>query len=224
MAGKVVSKNSAMLKKYNLICIHATYCDIVRFRSVDDNRLKKLLGELVRWLSDIEISVLDRELVNVHCLLYAIDDEDSRCFQGLRSTNPEHGKAGIQLVVSVSDRQTINIWDVTRGHCLQTLEGHPNSINSVAFLSSSKLLAAALANRTIRIWDTTNGHCLHELQKRQRSQADNDRSRDYPEAEPHKGLVLFRPETLGELSTCGQSLSRYKCNLRIIMHCKILSG
>lgn len=53
MVGKVVSKDSATLEGYNLISIHANHCDMVRFSSVNDNGFKRLLGELVRWGSEL---------------------------------------------------------------------------------------------------------------------------------------------------------------------------
>ncbi|KAH8819814.1 hypothetical protein F5884DRAFT_865459 [Xylogone sp. PMI_703] len=49
-------------------------------------------------------------------------------------------------------------WDA----CLQTLEGHTDTIWSVVFYDSTKL-ASASCDATIRIWDVTSGTCLQTL-------------------------------------------------------------
>lgn len=51
--GKVVSKESATLESYNHISIHANHRDMVKFASAEENGFKRLLGELVRWVSQV---------------------------------------------------------------------------------------------------------------------------------------------------------------------------
>ncbi|XTI86758.1 hypothetical protein V2W45_1509518, partial [Cenococcum geophilum] len=48
--------------------------------------------------------------------------------------------------------------------CLQTLEGHSGSINSVAFSRDSTRLASASDDRTVKIWDASSGECLQTLE------------------------------------------------------------
>jgi hypothetical protein len=57
VVGKVVSKESATLEGYNSIGIHANHRDMVRFGSAKDNGFKRLLGELIRWESQVRYSV-----------------------------------------------------------------------------------------------------------------------------------------------------------------------
>lgn len=52
----VVSRNSATLEGYNAISIHANHSNMVKFSTVDDNGFKRLLGELLRWESQIRLS------------------------------------------------------------------------------------------------------------------------------------------------------------------------
>lgn len=49
----VVSKESATLEGYTSITIHADHRDMVRFDSAEENGFKRLLGELIRWESQV---------------------------------------------------------------------------------------------------------------------------------------------------------------------------
>jgi hypothetical protein len=53
VAGQVVSKESATLDGYTFITIHGNHRDMVRFVSPEDNGFQMLLGELVRWESQV---------------------------------------------------------------------------------------------------------------------------------------------------------------------------
>jgi WD40 repeat protein len=48
--------------------------------------------------------------------------------------------------------------------CLQTLEGHNNLVNSVAFSHDSTRLASALGDGTVKVWDASSGKCLQTLE------------------------------------------------------------
>ncbi|KAI9778784.1 MAG: hypothetical protein M1839_007874 [Geoglossum umbratile] len=47
--------------------------------------------------------------------------------------------------------------------CLQTLEGHSNSVNSVAFSHNLAWLASASWDKTVKIWNASSGECLQTL-------------------------------------------------------------
>jgi hypothetical protein len=57
VVGKVVSKESATLEGYNSISIYANHRDMAKFGSAEDNGFKRLLGELIRWESQIRYLV-----------------------------------------------------------------------------------------------------------------------------------------------------------------------
>ena len=48
--------------------------------------------------------------------------------------------------------------------CLQTLEGHSDSVNSVAFSHDSTRLASASDDNTAKIWDARSSECLQTLE------------------------------------------------------------
>jgi WD40 repeat protein len=48
--------------------------------------------------------------------------------------------------------------------CLQTLEGHSSSVNSVAFSHDSTKLASASRDWTVKVWDASSGTCLQTLE------------------------------------------------------------
>jgi WD40 repeat protein len=48
--------------------------------------------------------------------------------------------------------------------CLQTIEGHSSTVNSVVFSHDSTRLASASWDRTVKIWDANSGMCLQTLE------------------------------------------------------------
>ncbi|KAH7012313.1 uncharacterized protein B0I36DRAFT_400494 [Microdochium trichocladiopsis] len=58
--GLVVPSDSATLESYNAITIHANHSNMVKFSSADDNGFKRVLGELIRWESQIWSSAVSQ--------------------------------------------------------------------------------------------------------------------------------------------------------------------
>jgi WD40 repeat protein len=48
--------------------------------------------------------------------------------------------------------------------CLQTLEGHGDSVNSVMFSADGQHLASSSHDGTVKIWDATTGACVQTLE------------------------------------------------------------
>ncbi|KAM6476127.1 hypothetical protein HDV62DRAFT_384573 [Trichoderma sp. SZMC 28011] len=74
-----------------------------------------------------------------------------------------------QLLASGSSDETIKVWDINSGACLQTLEGHDKPINSVIFCPSGHRLISASSDSTIRVWDIDSGVCLQTLEDHENS-------------------------------------------------------
>ena len=60
--------------------------------------------------------------------------------------------------IAVSDYKTIYIWDLYMGYCANTLKGHDNRIESIAFDNVGRRLVSS-DDSSIRIWNLANGLC-----------------------------------------------------------------
>ena len=67
-------------------------------------------------------------------------------------------------VASGSRDNTVKLWDVTSGECLQTLEGHSLYVNSVSFSPDGTKVASGSSDETVKLWDVTSGECLQTLE------------------------------------------------------------
>ncbi|KAL6790855.1 hypothetical protein J3E68DRAFT_443102 [Trichoderma sp. SZMC 28012] len=67
------------------------------------------------------------------------------------------------LLASGSRDQTLKVWDLVTGECLQAMTGHTDFILSVEFSHDSSRLVSASSDHTIRIWHTETGECIRML-------------------------------------------------------------
>ncbi|KAA1471984.1 WD40 repeat-like protein, partial [Dentipellis sp. KUC8613] len=64
-----------------------------------------------------------------------------------------------------STDNTIRVWSMTTGDCLRILQGHPDTITSVAFSMDGRQIASSdLRSPVIRLWDAASGQCTATLQ------------------------------------------------------------
>ncbi|MCC5604521.1 NB-ARC domain-containing protein [Nostoc favosum] len=69
-----------------------------------------------------------------------------------------------QTLLSVSENQTMKLWDIRTGQCLRTVDGYINWILSVAFSPDGQILASSSQDQRVRLWDVETGQCLRTLQ------------------------------------------------------------
>jgi WD40 repeat protein len=70
------------------------------------------------------------------------------------------------MLASGSEDQTVKLWNIHTGECLETLHGHSKRVCSVAFSSDGKTLASGSGDETIKLWDVKTGECLKTLRDR----------------------------------------------------------
>jgi len=66
------------------------------------------------------------------------------------------------LVVGDCEDQTAKIWDLTAGVESRSLDGHPASVVSVKYSSTSQLVYTASAY-LVTVWDPRRSRCVHTL-------------------------------------------------------------
>ena len=64
--------------------------------------------------------------------------------------------------MSGSSDDTIKIWNITTGECLETLEGHSDIISSIIKINRDIIVSGSY-DKSIKIWELT-GKCLRTLE------------------------------------------------------------
>ena len=64
-------------------------------------------------------------------------------------------------ILDGSDDNTVRVWDVFSGQQVgETLEGHSDSVNSVAFSPDGKYIASGSDDETVCVWDAFSGQLV----------------------------------------------------------------
>ena len=58
----------------------------------------------------------------------------------------------------------MKLWDVATGKLLATLQGHTDSVSSVAWSPDGKTLASGSGDKTVKLWEAATGKLLATLQ------------------------------------------------------------
>ncbi|MBO5963467.1 MAG: WD40 repeat domain-containing protein, partial [Bacteroidales bacterium] len=130
-------------------------------RSTEYNDIEQSIEKLIddinsKYLLKIELANQVQERKNEYKLLQTLEGH----LLQVRSVaySPDGTK-----IVSVSETNTIKIWDANIGQCLKTLEGYSWGVNSVAFSPDGTKIISGSETKTIKIWDANTGQCLKTL-------------------------------------------------------------
>ena len=69
---------------------------------------------------------------------------------------------GKRLITNYGDN-TFEIWDLQRGLCVDSINGHSEGINSIKYCPSEKLIASCGYDNIIKIWDANTYSCIRDL-------------------------------------------------------------
>ena len=70
---------------------------------------------------------------------------------GHRNTVRAVAVVDAQRVVSGSDDNTLKLWDLESGRCVQTLTGHSGTVDAVAVVDAQRVLSGSDDN-TLKVW------------------------------------------------------------------------
>ncbi|NET60528.1 MAG: hypothetical protein F6K47_31635 [Symploca sp. SIO2E6] len=68
-----------------------------------------------------------------------------------------------QSLLSISENQTMKLWDIPTGQSLNTVDGYSNWILAIAFSPDGHMLASSSEDQRVRLWDIDTGQCLQTL-------------------------------------------------------------
>jgi WD40 repeat protein len=66
-------------------------------------------------------------------------------------------------IYSGSNDNTIRVWNLENGECVQTLAGHSDGVTCMSLSSDGKSIYSGSNDTTIRVWNLENGECVQTL-------------------------------------------------------------
>ncbi|KAK3936626.1 hypothetical protein QBC46DRAFT_357311 [Diplogelasinospora grovesii] len=68
------------------------------------------------------------------------------------------------VVAGVTSKPVVNIWNISTGRRIWTLDGHTDSIGSIAFSHDGKTLVSVSDDATVKLWNMQSGKCDQTLE------------------------------------------------------------
>jgi WD40 repeat protein len=69
-----------------------------------------------------------------------------------------------QHAATLAKTFTVNVWDLERGTCQQTLEGHADHVTAAAVTPDGCQVVTGSWDKTVKVWDLRQGTCLRTLE------------------------------------------------------------
>jgi WD40 repeat protein len=70
----------------------------------------------------------------------------------------------VQQLVSGSSDNTIKVWELESGQMLRSLEGHTESVTSVAVTPDGQHVVSGSGDNTVKVWELESGQMLRSLE------------------------------------------------------------
>ena len=136
--------------------------------------LRTLENVHLAWYSNVCVTPDGRRAVgSEHFCLFVLDLETGARLHSLTwntsiisnsvtsiSLTPD----GQQAVSAGYMDETLRVWDLERGVCLRTLEGHSDHVRGVSVTPDGRRAVSGSKDKTLKVWDLTNGACLRTLE------------------------------------------------------------
>ncbi len=72
-------------------------------------------------------------------------------------------RGGEGILASGNDDRTVKLWNLSTGKCFRTLQGHTNTVFTVAFSPDGRIIASGSGDQTVKLWDIHTGECRQTL-------------------------------------------------------------
>jgi len=74
-------------------------------------------------------------------------------------------------ICSGSYDKTVQVWEVSSGECMQTLEGHSSGVNAVSWSRDDSRICSG-DDTAVRVWEVSSGKCVQTLEGHRGGESD----------------------------------------------------
>lgn len=78
--------------------------------------------------------------------------------------SPKNGFNDGQILVSADHDTTLKVWDIKTKKCINTLSGHTNKVQAIAFHPHGQYVVSGSEDCVLKVWDIESGECVKTLE------------------------------------------------------------